>query len=225
MNTVKNKINIYLLILTIFASFIISTNVVCAKTKKYVKSVSVSKKVSLNNDETVSVPLKIKVVNKASKKITYSIDDSSVAKVSFNSKKSIFTIKALKTGNANLTVKTKGKNKKGKRITKKLSIIVINDNTTEESTNTVKTYTFRKPQYLTEHFEKHGEEVGCKSEEEYLAAANAVINNPKALHKLEAEDNDHIYYIEDTNEIVFLSQDGYIRTYFICSGKAYFDRQ
>ena len=86
-------------------------------------------------------------------------------------------------------------------------------------------YTFRKPSYLTEHFEKHGAEVGASSELEYLQMANAVISNPNALHKLEAEDNDHVYYIEATNEIVFLSQDGYIRTYFICSGKAYFDRQ
>lgn len=86
-------------------------------------------------------------------------------------------------------------------------------------------YTFRKPSYLTEHFEKHGAEVGAASELEYLQMANAVISNPNALHKLEAEDNDHVYYIEATNEIVFLSQDGYIRTYFICSGKAYFDRQ
>ena len=62
-------------------------------------------------------------------------------------------------------------------------------------------------------------------QEEYLAGANAVINNEKALHKLEAEDNDHIYFIEATNEIVFLSQDGYIRTYFMCSGKDYYDRQ
>ncbi len=98
------------------------------------------------------------------------------------------------------------------------------DNCDEKDKNT-KEYTFRTQSQFTGHFEKHGEEVGCKSEEEYLAAANAVINNPKALHKLEAEDNDHIYYIEDTNEIVFLSQDGYIRTYFICSGKAYYDRQ
>jgi hypothetical protein len=67
--------------------------------------------------------------------------------------------------------------------------------------------------------------MGYKNEAEYLAGANAVINNPSALHKLEAEDNDHVYYIESTNEIVFLSQDGFIRTYFICSGKAYFDRQ
>lgn len=86
-------------------------------------------------------------------------------------------------------------------------------------------YTFRKPSYLTEHFEKHGAEVGASSELEYLQMANAVISNSNALHKLEAEDNDHVYYIEATNEIVFLSQDGYIRTYFICSGKDYFDRQ
>ena len=67
--------------------------------------------------------------------------------------------------------------------------------------------------------------MGYATKEAYLAGANAVINNPNALHKLEAEDQDHIYFIEATNEIVFLSQDGYIRTYFICSGKNYYDRQ
>lgn len=95
----------------------------------------------------------------------------------------------------------------------------------DSNTDNAKKYTFRTQSQFDGHFEKHGEEVGCKSKEEYLAAANAVINNPNALHKLEAEDDDHIYYLEDTNEIVFLSQDGYIRTYFICSGKAYYDRQ
>ena len=86
-------------------------------------------------------------------------------------------------------------------------------------------YNFRYPSYLTEHYNKHGIEMGYKSEKSYLDAANALINNPDALHKLEAEDHDHIYYLESTNEIVFLSQDGFIRTYFICSGKDYFDRQ
>ena len=86
-------------------------------------------------------------------------------------------------------------------------------------------YTFRNDTYLTNHFKNHGGEMGVQSEQEYLAAANAVIANPNALHKLEAEDNDHIYYIEDTNEIVFVSQDGYIRTYFICSGMDYYNRQ
>lgn len=89
----------------------------------------------------------------------------------------------------------------------------------------VRGYTFRYPNYLEEHFEKHGSEMGFSSKEDYLKAANAVIENKAALHKLEAEDNDHVYYIEETNEIVFLSGDGYIRTYFVCDGKDYFDRQ
>lgn len=85
-------------------------------------------------------------------------------------------------------------------------------------------YNFRYPDRLTEHFRKHGSEVGASSEADYLAKANAVIKNPAALHKLEAEDNDHVYFVEATGEIVFLSQDGYIRTYFI-SDRAYFERQ
>ncbi|SDB28696.1 hypothetical protein [Butyrivibrio sp. INlla16] len=88
-----------------------------------------------------------------------------------------------------------------------------------------KTYNFRYPDRLSGHFEKHGAEMGFSSEEEYLEGANALINNPEALHKTEAEDGDDIYYLESTNEIAFVSTDGYIRTYFICSGKAYYDRQ
>ena len=85
-------------------------------------------------------------------------------------------------------------------------------------------YDFRRPKNLTEHFEKHGEEMGIKSESDYLERANAVINNPASLHKHEAEDGDDVYFLESTGEIVFLSQDGYIRTYFI-SDKDYYDRQ
>ena len=41
-----------------------------------------------------------------------------------------------------------------------------------------------------------------------------------------AEDNDEIYYDEDKNEIVFVSSDGYIRTYFKPSeGINYYNRQ
>lgn len=86
-------------------------------------------------------------------------------------------------------------------------------------------YTFRKPSYLRDHFKKHGQEMGAESEEEYLQMANDVIHNPDAITKLEAEDDDQIFFMDDTNEIVFLSQDGYIRTYFICSGINYFNRQ
>jgi len=86
-------------------------------------------------------------------------------------------------------------------------------------------YTFRTEKSLKDHYKKHGADTYCKSAEEYLEKANAVINNPNALTKIEAEDGDMVYYIEETDEIVFLSTDGYIRTYFICSGRAYFDKQ
>lgn len=87
-------------------------------------------------------------------------------------------------------------------------------------------YVFRNSYFLNQHYEKHGIEMGFDSAESYQAAASAVINNPNALHKVEAEDGDYCYYIEDTNEFVVLSLDGYIRTYFLPSGgKAYYDRQ
>lgn len=88
------------------------------------------------------------------------------------------------------------------------------------------TYSFRKTEYLQEHFEKHGAEFGYASADEYLAGANRVAASPEALHKLEAEDGDDVYYLESTNEFVIVSTDGYLRTYFKPSdGKAYFDRQ
>ena len=68
--------------------------------------------------------------------------------------------------------------------------------------------------------------MGFENADDYEAAASRVINNPNALFKTEKEDGDFVYYIEDTNEFVVLSTDGYIRTYFWPSrGKAYFDRQ
>ena len=87
-------------------------------------------------------------------------------------------------------------------------------------------YTFRYDDLLESHYEKHGIEMGFASPEEYLAAANAVIANPDALTKTEAEDGDMVYYVEETNEFVVVSTDGYIRTYFCPdSGKRYFDKQ
>lgn len=97
--------------------------------------------------------------------------------------------------------------------------------TTEVSVETV-SYEFRKQQYLDEHFAKHGSEFDYETAEEYLAGANRVINDPNSLYKIEAEDGDHIYYLESTNEFVVVSTDGYIRTYFRPSaGIDYFNRQ
>ena len=89
-----------------------------------------------------------------------------------------------------------------------------------------KDYYFRSSKLLNEHYEKHGKEMGFKSAKDYEKAASDVINSPDALSKREKEDNDYVYYIEATNEFVILSQDGYIRTYFLPNaGKAYYDRQ
>lgn len=87
-------------------------------------------------------------------------------------------------------------------------------------------YSFRNNKLLTQHYEKHGIDMGFSSKEDYEAAASAVINNPAALHKTEKEDGDFVYYVEETNEFVVLSTDGYIRTYFLPdAGKKYYDKQ
>lgn len=88
------------------------------------------------------------------------------------------------------------------------------------------TYSFRNERLLNQHYEKHGMEMGFATIEEYVAAANAVVNHPDVLHKQEAEDNDDVYFLEATNEFVVVSTDGYIRTYFIASGGIdYYNRQ
>ena len=85
---------------------------------------------------------------------------------------------------------------------------------------------FRSEELLNDHYEKHGKDMGYESAEEYLAGANAAINNTTALHKTEKEDGDDVYYVESTNDFVVVSTDGYIRTYFRPEdGRAYYERQ
>lgn len=56
------------------------------------------------------------------------------------------------------------------------------------------TLTFRSDSLREEHFEKHGIEMGFASAKEYEKAAAAVVADSRALHKLEKEDNDDVYY-------------------------------
>ena len=96
-------------------------------------------------------------------------------------------------------------------------------NSEESSSNS---YNFCNDKYLLQHFEKHGGEFGYETKEEYLAGANKVISSKDALHKTEAEDGDDVYYLENSNEFVIVSVDGYIRTYFKPSGGIdYYNRQ
>ncbi len=98
----------------------------------------------------------------------------------------------------------------------------------EVSTETSYDYylTFYSDKLLNQHYEKHGKDMGFDSPEEYEKAANEVIFNEETLHKTEKEDGDDVYYLEDTNEFVIVSTDGYIRTYFLPDdGIKYFNRQ
>ena len=58
---------------------------------------------------------------------------------------------------------------------------------------------FRRDEQLTDHYAKHGIDMGYDSKEEYLAGANAVIANPDYLNNLEEEDGYNVYYLEETN--------------------------
>ena len=87
-------------------------------------------------------------------------------------------------------------------------------------------YTFRSKKYLDQHYEKHGIDMGFENAQLYEESANLVIHHPDVLHKIEKEDGDTCFYLEETNEFVVLSKDGYIRTYFWPdSGKKYYDKQ
>lgn len=90
-------------------------------------------------------------------------------------------------------------------------------------------YHFRNQKLLNQHFEKHGgefSEFNYLTAKDYEKGASDVINNPQALFKTEAEDGDGVYYIEQSNEFVILSTDGYIRTYFRPTrGIDYFNKQ
>ncbi len=101
-----------------------------------------------------------------------------------------------------------------------------NDNNKNSSSNNASSCQFRSDKYLTEHFEKHGGDFNYSTKEEYLAGANNVISSSNALHKIEKEDGDDVYYLEETNEFVIVSTDGYIRTYFKPEdGIKYYNRQ
>ena len=87
-------------------------------------------------------------------------------------------------------------------------------------------YWFRTKKLRDQHYEKHGIDMGFTNADDYRKAASDVVNSPDALHKTEKEDGDDIYYIEETNEFVVVSKDGYLRTYFKPDkGKAYYDKQ
>lgn len=182
-------------------------------------------KITLNVGQTKKLSLirnKKNVKKKIKKKIKWVSGNRK--KVSVDRKG---VIRALHSGKAKITAKYQGK--------KYACIVVVKNRRQSDAftptptlvpVQTSKRITFRNASLLREHFDKHGKEMGFTDAKAYEQAAAAVVTNPLALHKLEAEDNDDVYYLESTNEFVIVSTDGYIRTYFKPDkGKAYFDQQ
>lgn len=96
-----------------------------AASRKYVKSLSVSRRsLTLRKGQSKTISYKVKVRGKVNKKISVKRSNSNV-KVS--AKKGKIKIKAQKSGICNITVFTKGKNQKGKRIKKQIRIKVVSD--------------------------------------------------------------------------------------------------
>ncbi len=100
---------------------------------------------------------------------------------------------------------------------------------TAESTKKNVEYKFRNKDRLDEHYEKHGIEMGFPNAEAYRKAASDIINSAGTdgvLSKYKSDGSgDMCFYVEATKEFVVLSNDGYIRTYYICSGIKYYERQ
>ncbi len=96
-----------------------------------------------------------------------------------------------------------------------------------QSTASSKWYTFRNKTRYDEHYKKHGAEFGSITKEEYLQLANDLINSTsdRVLHKY-SEDGDYMYFDQDTGYFLVLSEDGYIRTFFVPkAGIDYWNRQ
>lgn len=125
-----------LLCLTMLFSFNVTS--VSAASKKYVKSMKVSKSaVTLNTGDKTTVNVTVKVAGKAKAGVKVKNTSKSViaVKVGKTQKgKTAITITAKNTGNAKVTVTTKGRKKNKKVIKKTIQVNVVgNDNSTNKN--------------------------------------------------------------------------------------------
>ena len=207
-------------IVLIVSSLVLDYTEAYAATRKTPAKPKITVKVS-DNEVTVTIN---KTKNAAGYEIFVKNPDASAyektATIKMNGKaKRTYKLSDLQNGTYKIKVRAYNGNKFSKYSAVKTVEIKVDE------TESV-AYRFRNNNLLEQHFEKHGKEMGFETKEAYEKAASDVINNPKALFKTEAEDGDYVYYVEETNEFVVLSLDGYIRTYFLpSSGKKYFDRQ
>ena len=85
-------------------------------------------------------------------------------------------------------------------------------------------YTFSGIDIRDELYESFGTDMGYSSAEQYEHGASSVVSDPDAIMKIKRETADRLYYVEATNELVVLSYDGFIKSYYCPEeGKEYFD--
>ncbi len=117
------KIMAYVLTLAVISTIVLDFSAVDVQAaKKYVKSLSVSKSVTVNAGKTKTIKAKVKAVKKASTKIKARSSKKSIASVKVSGKKIKITGK--KPGKAVITVQTAAKGKKGKVLKKKIKVTV-----------------------------------------------------------------------------------------------------
>lgn len=117
------KIMAYVLTLAVISTLVLDFSAVDVQAaKKYVKSLSVSKSVTVNAGKSKTIKAKVKAVKKASTKIKAKSSKKSIASVKVSGKKIKITGK--KPGKAVITVQTVAKGKKGKVLKKKIKVTV-----------------------------------------------------------------------------------------------------
>lgn len=87
----------------------------------------------------------------------------------------------------------------------------------------------RQPQFaagqLEAHFRKHGDEMGFKTQEDYLRAAQALVRGGPGVETYQ-RGGDILFFRAATGEFAVLSERNVIRTYFKPSdGRRYWERQ
>lgn len=241
MNRITTKKNLRSCVIVLVMAIVLAV-VPCSKTDAVsVKAAKTRLTLRYRTPSTAKVRWK-KIKGVSGYQIKYTISGKKTVKKNVSKSKKTYVIKIPKNKNAKVSLrgyKQKGKKKTYSKWSKKLTVPFYREQENDQAAVETKSpdvtpspapakfaYNFRRPEYLTEHFQKHGAEFNYKTEEEYLAGANRVITSPEALHKKEKEDGDDVYYIESSNELVIVSTDGYIRTYFKPEdGLAYFNRQ
>ena len=201
-------------IISILAIFALCAGIIQVPDAESKTKLSVTPSMNLNVGQ--SQIIKVKGSNIQSKK--YKTTNKKIATVSSKGR-----VQAKNAGKCKIIVTIKYKETKK---TKKYIIRKFFCRVTVRKVSGTTLKMFRSEELLREHYEKHGREMGFASPREYLAGANAVIRNSNVLHKKEKEDGDDVYYVEETNDFVIVSTDGYIRTYFRPEdGIAYYNRQ